>query len=164
MYTHTHTHTHPHIYSCPGSSAGKESICNAGDPSLIPGSGRSPGEGIGTHSVFLGFPGGSAGKEFPCNAPHLGSIPGLGRSLGEGNSLENPMDCIVPGVTNSRTRPSNCHFHTHTHTHTKLSRSVMSDSLQPHGLSPERLLCPWDFPGKNTGKYKQKDPNWESFH
>ena len=30
-----------------GSSAGKESACNAGDPGLIPGSGRSPGEGIG---------------------------------------------------------------------------------------------------------------------
>ena len=31
----------------PGSSAGKESACNAGNPSSIPGSGRSPGEGIG---------------------------------------------------------------------------------------------------------------------
>ena len=31
----------------PGSSVGKESACNAGDPSSIPGSGRSPGEGIG---------------------------------------------------------------------------------------------------------------------
>ena len=30
----------------PGSSAGKESTCNAGDPSWIPGSGSSPGEGI----------------------------------------------------------------------------------------------------------------------
>ena len=30
----------------PGSSAGKESACNAGDPGLIPGSGKSPGEGI----------------------------------------------------------------------------------------------------------------------
>ena len=29
----------------PDSSAGKESACNAGDPGLIPGSGRSPGEG-----------------------------------------------------------------------------------------------------------------------
>ena len=29
----------------PGSSAGKESTCNAGDPGLIPGSGRSLGEG-----------------------------------------------------------------------------------------------------------------------
>ena len=28
---------------------------------------------------------------------------------------------------------------------------VMSDSLRPHGLySPDRLLCPWDSPGKNT--------------
>ena len=31
----------------PHSSAGKESACNAGDPSSIPGLGRSPGEGIG---------------------------------------------------------------------------------------------------------------------
>ena len=30
----------------PGSSTGKESACNAGDPGLIPGSGRSPGEVI----------------------------------------------------------------------------------------------------------------------
>ena len=29
--------------------------------------------------------------------------------------------------------------------------SVMSDSLQPHGLQPTRLLCPSGFPGKNTG-------------
>ena len=32
---------------CPDSSVGKESACNAGDPGLIPGSGRSTGEGIG---------------------------------------------------------------------------------------------------------------------
>ena len=31
----------------PYSSVGKESACNAGDLSLIPGSGRSPGEGNG---------------------------------------------------------------------------------------------------------------------
>ena len=31
----------------PGSSAGKESTCNAGDPSSIPGSGSSPEEGTG---------------------------------------------------------------------------------------------------------------------
>ena len=31
----------------PDSSVGKESTCNAGDPGLIPGSGRSTGEGIG---------------------------------------------------------------------------------------------------------------------
>ena len=31
------------------------------------------------------------------------------------------------------------------------SRSVVSDSSQPHGLQPTRLLRPWDFPGKSTG-------------
>ena len=31
----------------PGSSAGNESVCNVGDPGSIPGSGSSPGEGIG---------------------------------------------------------------------------------------------------------------------
>ena len=39
---------HLMYYMCfPGSSAGKESACNAGDPGSIPGSGRSPGEGKG---------------------------------------------------------------------------------------------------------------------
>ena len=31
-----------------------------------------------------------------------------------------------------------------------VSSSVMSDSLQLHGLWSTRLLCPWDSPGKNT--------------
>ena len=31
----------------PGRLVGKKSACNAGDPSSIPGSGRSAGEGIG---------------------------------------------------------------------------------------------------------------------
>ena len=38
--------TQPSLEGFPGSSAGKESACNAGDPSLIPGSGRSPGKGM----------------------------------------------------------------------------------------------------------------------
>ena len=32
-----------------------------------------------------------------------------------------------------------------------VSRSVVSNSLQPHGLQLASLLCPWGFPGKNTG-------------
>ena len=31
------------------------------------------------------------------------------------------------------------------------SRSVLFDSAWSHGLGSARLLCPWDFPGKNTG-------------
>ena len=32
-----------------------------------------------------------------------------------------------------------------------VSHSVAPHSLRPHGLYSARLLCPWDFPGKNTG-------------
>ena len=32
-----------------------------------------------------------------------------------------------------------------------VSFSFLSNSLQPHGVQPTRLLYPWDFPGKNTG-------------
>ena len=67
--------------------------------------------------VFLSFPCGSAGKESTCNAGDLGSIPGLGRSLGKGkgyplqySGLEKSMDCIVHGVTKSRTRLSEFNF------------------------------------------------------
>ena len=31
-----------------------------------------------------------------------------------------------------------------------VSRSVMSNSMRPHGLQPSRLLCPWDSPDKDT--------------
>ena len=31
------------------------------------------------------------------------------------------------------------------------SRSVVFDSLRPHGLLPTRLLCPWTSPGQSTG-------------
>ena len=37
----------PHSYGLPRWLSGKESACNAGDMGLIPGSGRSPGEGNG---------------------------------------------------------------------------------------------------------------------
>ena len=63
--------------------------------------------------LVLGFPCGSASKESACNVGDLGSVPGLGRSPGEGkgypleySGLENSMDCIVCGVTKSRTRLS----------------------------------------------------------
>ena len=32
-----------------------------------------------------------------------------------------------------------------------LSRSVVSNSVQPHRWQPTKLHCPWDSPGKNTG-------------
>ena len=62
----------------------------------------------------------SVGKESACNAGNLGLIPGLGRSPGEGkgyplhySGLENSMDCIVHGVTKSRTGLSDFHSLAH---------------------------------------------------
>ena len=42
-------------FTDPGGSEGKASACNAGDLSSIPGSGRSPGEEMATHSSTLAW-------------------------------------------------------------------------------------------------------------
>ena len=69
----------------PDSSIGKESTCNVGDPSSIPGLGSSPGEGIG---YLLGFSGGSHSKDSAGNTGDLGSIPG---SPGEENGVHSSI-------------------------------------------------------------------------
>ena len=70
----------------PGGSDGKESTCNAGDLHLIPGLGRSSGEG----------------NSYPLQ------YPGLENSMDRG-----AWQATVHGVTNSRTRLSDFHFHFH---------------------------------------------------
>ena len=113
------------IVGFPNSSVGKEYACNAGDPGLIPGLGRSTGEGIGyprqysRASLVRERTRCSAGKEPACNVGYLGSIPGLGRPPGEGKSyplqysgLENSIDCIVHGASKSWTRLSAFHSQT----------------------------------------------------
>ena len=74
--------------------------------------------------------------------------------IGEGNG--NPLQCSH--LENSRDRGAwwaaisfSLPFHFHESEKWKWSCSVVSDSLQPHGLQLTRLLCPWDFPGKSTG-------------
>ena len=47
--------THSGILGLPCGSAGKESACNAGDLSSIPGLGRSPGEGKGYPLQYSGL-------------------------------------------------------------------------------------------------------------
>ena len=79
-----------------GSSAGKESACNAGDPSSIPGLERSAGEGIGLPTpVFLGFLGGSNRNKSAFSAGDLGLIPGLGRFPWRRERLPTPI--LWPG-------------------------------------------------------------------
>ena len=102
----------------PHSSVRKESTCNAGDPSSIPGLRRSAGEGIG-YPLQYSWASLVAQlvKNPPAMAGDLDLIPGLGRSPGEEkghplrcSGLENSMDCIFHGVAKSWTRLSNFHF------------------------------------------------------
>ena len=94
----------------PDSSVGKESTCNAVDPGLTPGLGRSAGKGIG---YLLHYSWASLVAQLVKNLPAIRETwvqPQLGISHGEGNSypvqyscLENSMDYIVHGVTKSQT-------------------------------------------------------------
>ena len=53
--------------------------CHAGDPSLIHGSGRSPGEGIGyTLQYSWASPRDSDGNKSACNVGDLGTVLELG--------------------------------------------------------------------------------------
>ena len=81
----------------PGSSAGKESTCNAGNPNSIPGLGRSTGEAIGYPLQYSWAYRGSDNKESMWET-WVRSL-GWEKYPGEGNSyplqysgLENPMD------------------------------------------------------------------------
>ena len=106
------------------------------------------------------------------NAGHLGLIPGQGtrshkeqlsvaaaaaKSLQSCLTLCNlidgsPPDAPVPGILQARTLEwVAILFFNAGKWKWKWSCSVVSDSLQPHGLQPTRLLRPWDFPGKSTG-------------
>ena len=96
----------------PHSSVGKESTCNAGDPSSIPGSGRSTGEGIG---YPLQYSGASLVaqliKNFPqCGRsgfnPWVGKIPRKRERLptpvfwpGECHGLYSPWSCKESDIT-----------------------------------------------------------------
>ena len=82
----------------PHSSVVKASVCNAGDTSLIPGSGRSPGEGIGYPlqyswaSLLV-----QTLKNLPANAGDLrdpGWILVLGRSPGGGHGNLLQYSCL----------------------------------------------------------------------
>ena len=83
---------------------------------MIPGSGRSAGEGTGYPMQYSWA---SLVKNPPAmQKKNLGSIPGWGRSPGGGNSyplqysgLENSMDCTVHRVAKSWTQLSDFHFH-----------------------------------------------------
>ena len=95
--------TSTELLGFPDSSIGKESPCNAGDPSSILGSGRSTGERIG---YPLQYSWASLVAQLVKNPPAIWET--WVRSLdwkdplekGKAtHSLQNYMDCIVHGVT-----------------------------------------------------------------
>ena len=71
-----------------GDSVVKSLVANIGDTGLIPGAGRSPGEGSLNISKAW-FLGDSVVKSLVANIGDTGLIPGAGRSPGEGNG--NPL-------------------------------------------------------------------------
>ena len=94
------------------SSVGTESACNAGDPGLIPGLGRSAGEEIGYPlQYFWASFMTQLVKNLACNARDLGSIPGLGRSPREGKGY--PPQYSVLENSKNQTRLSSFQFHFH---------------------------------------------------
>ena len=104
--------------SFPDSSVGKDSTCNAGDPSLIPGLGRSTGEGIG---YPLQYSWASLVVQLVKNPPAM--LETWVRSLGWEDPLEkgkathsNTLAWRIPwttvhGDTKSQKRLSDFHFH-----------------------------------------------------
>ena len=90
----------------PHSSVGRESACNAGDRGLIPGSGRSPGEGIG---YTFQYSWASLVAQLVKNSPAMletwvGKIAWRRERLAlQYSALENSMDSIACGVTKSKT-------------------------------------------------------------
>ena len=125
----------------PGSSAGKESTCNAGDPGLIPGSGRSPGEGIG---YPLQYSWTSLEAQLVKNLPAMQEtwVQSLGWEdlLEKGTATHSSiLDYIVHRIAKSGTRLND--FHLVAFSSVQFSRSVMSDSWQPHESQHARPPC-----------------------
>ena len=108
----------------PNSSVGKESTCNARDPSLIPGSGISTGEGIG---YPLQYSSASLVAQLVKNLPAIQEtrVQSLGWEdpLEKGKAThsstlawripwtEEPGRATVHGVAKSQTQLSDFHFH-----------------------------------------------------
>ena len=93
----------------PGSSVGKESTCNAGDPGSTSGSGRSTGERTG---YPLQYPWISLVAQLVKNPPTMwrpGFDPQVGKIPWRREQLLTPQT-VVHGVTKSRTTLSDFHF------------------------------------------------------
>ena len=128
-------------------SCGKESISSAGDHGSMPGLWRALEKGMSTQCSVLAW-------RIPMDRWAWRAT--VTKSHKESDTIEYSAEHIhVHGLyyykkiyTIGIVYTLNIAF---LHSNTRWSRSVMSNSLQPCGLYPTRLLHPWDFLSKGTG-------------
>ena len=155
----------------PDSSVGKESTCNAEDPSLIPGSGRSAGEGIG---YPLQYSWASLVTQLVKNLPAMQEtwVQSLGWEdlLKWGNVTHSSMPIwripwtVVHEVAKSQTGLSNFHFHHSLTIHNLCFNMALKvvfkhwikKPLQPLTRKTVTINIIWDF-------VKQLTNIWPSF-
>ena len=143
-----------------------ESACNMGDPGLIPGLGRFPREENGNLFLYSCLENPMDGGAWQVKSMGLQKV-GHDWVTNTNNAMLSHFSrvrlCATPYTAAHQAPPplgfsrqehwSGLPFPSPMHESEKWkwSRSVVSDSLPPHGLQPTRLLRPWDFPSKSTG-------------
>ena len=143
----------------PHSSDGKESACGAGDLASVPGSGRSPGEGNGTHSSVLAWkvpwteePGGlqSMGSQgvghhwatYICNTCTLRAQKF--KTFSPNPSRESPFQEDAPALMNSPCTSLLAPGPYTTVWATNIQReNIDLWSQASHSLNSRVLFCPW---------------------
>ena len=80
----------------------------------------------------------------------MGLIPGLGRSPGDRkgypfqySGLENSVDCVVHGVTESRTSLSDFHFHSYFHDYILLMVLIYRVDIKKKKINSRISLVVW---------------------
>ena len=111
--------TNIQVMAFSGSSAGKESACNAGGPGLIPGQEDPLEKGQATHSSILGLPWWLRQKESASSAGQLGSIPWVGKI--HWRRAWQPTPVFLPGESSWTEEPGGLQSHGVTKSLTGLS-------------------------------------------
>ena len=131
-----------HFTKPPDSSVGKESACNAGGPSSIPGSRRSSGEEVGYPLQY---------SWASLVAQLVKNLPAMQKTLVGSLGWEDPLE--KGKATHSSFPFFQFYWDIILYTfkgyiimNESESRSVVSDSLWLHGLH-----SPWNSPGQNIG-------------
>ena len=85
--------------------------------------------------------------------PSLGDLPDPGVKPGSPASQADsyPTELLGKPIESILQHNKDHRQQTHSQHHCCCRHSIMFNSLRPHGLQRTRLICPWNYPGKNTG-------------